>query len=404
MKIGQKFTLLSLITLLQVAQLCGTTSWNVEVDGTDTGNITQGVTVGTIIKKGTGTLNVSGLQYDVDGIEVDEGKVYVNDAPDLYITNSITGAFIPQPATLLSSILFNGAIYNDVIYWTKLMAFFVDVPTGTAYIENTIISPLLDKIGAGTANFMTKLITHYLKISAGIAIIRYDGVPSVSVQLGATLQPSTNLLNETGSAAIPNVTMISNGTISNTFGYAVEMLSLALEGFVLITNNASTVVDSLDATTAGGTISNADQLTLNGAQGNNPVTKEGIGTMIAAEDLSDSAIPLDVLSGTLQVVGNGKLPTAPVTIDATDGGSTFELSASDTAGIPTAGAVPGPMEVQSGCTLLVDANLTVPANTDAKDVFTGGLKMRPGSILELGDGVVWMRPINVGLLMAHSPS
>ncbi len=382
MKIGQKFTLLSLIALFQVAQLCGTT-WDVEVGTGDEADITKGVTVGTLVKKDGGRLKLSGLGYDVDHIKVDDGDVYVDNAPGIYLSDPF-GTFIAQPATLAAGIT----------YLAKLMAFIVDVPTGLAYVEDTITSPLLEKTGNGMANFITNLIIHYLKISAGGAIISQDGVPVFEVQLGGLLQGSSNL-------DIPTVTMIANGTINNASGYSVIIRTLVLEECVLSTDNASTVVDMLDASPSGGTIANTDHLIINGAAGDRPITKQALGTMTAAGDLSGATIPIDVLAGKLQVSGDGKLPTANVIIDATGGGSTFELSA-NLSGEVTAGAVPGYMEIQSGCVLEVDAGLTVPAANDANDVFTGGLKVASRAILKLGDGAVWKRAIHVGYTTPHS--
>lgn len=389
MKIGQKFTLLSLIALLQVAQLSATTL-NFEVDTGETGDLTKDITVNTLVKKGGGTLNINGPAYDIYYIQVDDGEAVVDDAPSLYLSDpsgvlGTVGAFLSQPATLTAG-----------TYLAKLMAFIVNVPTGQAYVENTITSPLLEKTGDGIADFITNLIIHYLKISAGSAIISQDGVPLFSVQLAGILTGSTDL-------SIPNVTMLDNGIISNTNSHSVTIEELVLADFMLSTANASTTVEMLDATPSGGTISNADHVILNGVSGDRPIIKQGVGTMTAAEDLSGATTSFDVLAGVLQVSGNGKLPTANMIINAAGGGSTFKLSA-NLSSEATAGAVPGYMEIQSGCILEVDAGLVVPANSSATDIFIGGLKMKENTTLKLGDGVRWSRPITVGNTISHVSS
>ena len=124
--------------------------------------------------------------------------------------------------------------------------------------------------------------------------------------------------------------------------------------------------------------------------------------MTAEQDLSNASMPIDVLKGILQVIGLGKLPTGDITIDNALGHeSVFKLSASNVAGIPLAGAVPGLMEIKSGCTLEVDADLSVPSASSVNDVFTGGLKMNGGSTLKLGNGVNFDRDIVVGTVVPH---
>lgn len=397
MKISQKLIFLFFLGLFHAAYGSGGTSLQVEVDGTDEASITKGFAVNKLIKIGDGKLNMEGIGYNMDYLKVLAGTVWVDDATDLYITDS-KGNFIDQPVLL-----------GPDLYTLKIMDMYVDVPTGYAEVSSPITVALLYKIGQGTANFTGGLVVHFLNIAAGTAIINSNDVPTKQVQLGSILQASSAL-------DIPNVSMIADGLISYVTNlainasqskYPVIIRDLVLQDFTLFTDNENTEIDNLDASTSGGTLSNADFVTLKGANGCFLFTKKGTGTVNVVGDLSGSSIPVTTQNGILQVSGAGKLPSAlvDISIGAQEGvatTSTFQLSAGLTPGAPNPGAVSGPMVVEPGCMLEVDPNLLVPAENDNNDVFMTGLTFLSNSTLKLGDGVVWRRPIKVGHEVPHT--
>lgn len=389
MKFSYKVMLLFFIALHQIVQIRAST-FNVVVDDGNEASLEAGLTVGTLVKQGGGQLDVSGAGYDINYIYVEAGTVYVNDATDLYLTKTSDGSYVDQPATLLASTL----------YSAKLFDFTVDVSSGSSEVGGVISVPLLIKTGSGTADFSAGLTVHYLKVSEGTAIINQSGVPAFQIQLATELQASSNL-------DIPDVILLNDATVNNSGGYSVKIGTLSLQSFNFSTSNSSTEVDQLDATLAGGTFSNADLLTLKGAQGSFPITKKDVGTVDVTGDLSGSTIAVTTQNGVLKVSSLGKLPTASVDISTgTDGlgfatSSTFLLSSSDVAGTPTAGAVPGAMTIESGCMLEIDSGVIVPAENSASDVFTGGLTVENNTILKLSNGANWGRSIVVGSNVPH---
>lgn len=383
MKISKKFISLSLLALFHVTQLSAS-EWNVEVNDSDVAYFTTGLTVHTLNKWGTGQLNITGGVYDMDFIDVKEGTVYVNGVSENYI-------YLIQPITLTAGEKYpvRKAILN------------VRVDTGeTGYDSGSITSAVVRKIGGGVAVFEgAGCEVGYLAVLDGVAVLNAAYlIPDISAQLGASIQANSDI-------SLPNVTMTADGSISSYLipeEYLVTIKDLVLAGFTLTTANKKTIVTMLDTSASGGTISNTDQVVLNGAKGSNLLTKLDSGLMTAEQDLSDASMPIDVLKGILQVIGLGKLPTGDIKIDNALGHeSVFKLSASNVAGIPLAGAVPGLMEIKSGCTLEVDADLSVPSASSVNDVFTGGLKMNGGSTLKLGNGVNFDRDIVVGTVVPH---
>jgi hypothetical protein len=366
MTIFQNFTLAFLITMVLADQLSAT-SLDVEVDGTDTSTISAGISAETLFKKGSGTLNLTGADYNLLYLTVNDGHVYVHDAPSLYLR---------QPVTL--------GVGSYITHYTQIN---LEVATGdSATITAPIIAAEVTKKGGGTLDFdCAGSIIDYLKIEDGTVIIdASDIIPAIELDLGGILRATTDL-------SIPKITMTSNGEIHST--NAITIGSLVLAGHILTTDIlGSTIVNSVDTSASGGTISNADTLTLNGAIGSNPLVKSGSGFILVIADLSGTSLPIDVVAGTMRVSGVGKLPAAAMTIGATGTvGAIFELC-SNTA----AGAVPGLMEVQQYGVLSVDDNISVPADHTAGDVFTGGLLFDSGSVLKLGAGSSWARDIVVG--------
>ena len=366
MTIFQNFTLAFLITMVLADQLSAT-SLDVEVDGTDTSTISAGISAETLFKKGSGTLNLTGADYNLLYLTVNDGHVYVHDAPSLYLR---------QPVTL--------GVGSYITHYTQIN---LEVATGdSATITAPIIAAEVTKKGGGTLDYdCAGSIIDYLKIEDGTVIIdASDIIPAIELDLGGILRATTDL-------SIPKITMTSNGEIHST--NAITIGSLVLAGHILTTDIlGSTIVNSVDTSASGGTISNADTLTLNGAIGSNPLVKSGSGFILVIADLSGTSLPIDVVAGTMRVSGVGKLPAAAMTIGATGTvGAIFELC-SNTA----AGAVPGLMEVQQYGVLSVDDNISVPADHTAGDVFTGGLLFDSGSVLKLGAGSSWARDIVVG--------
>jgi len=381
MKTFQKITLTILTVLAMVTQLSAT-SWEVEVDTPDTSTISSGVSVNTLRKTGGGQLNLTGTGYSVDYIQVEDGHVYVHDAPGLYLR---------QPVTL--------GLGRYITHYTQII---VEVATGdSSFIRAPIIAAEVTKQGGGTLEFdCVGSVINYLKIKGGRVIVdASDIIPAI----GLYFDGANCILEATTDINLPEVTLSFDGEIKST--KAVTMDSLILGGKVLTTDIiGDTIVNNLDASVSGGTISNADILTLNGATGSNKLTKNGSGLIQVIKDLSGALLPIDVGFGTLQVKSLGKLPSASVLIcsydsnsdGVVDAGSIFQLSASGVSGVPTAGAVPGPMVIQQYAQLSVDAGLAVPADSDAGDVFTGTLQFNSGSVLKLGDGSSWARDMTIG--------
>lgn len=414
MKFGQKFIFSSLLTLF-----CGvyggeeSTTLNIEVPAGEEAYLTEGFKVTTLVKKEDGKLNVSGLNYDMDFLDLQGGLVYADAATQWYITNS-EGDFIDQPVTLGQG---QAAGYALGMYTLKITTFDIDAMPGYSEVTNKIKVALLRKIGLGTTNFVLdeteKLCVHFFNIPSGAAIINSWGVPKKEIQLGSTLMASSAL-------DIPRVSLIANGIITYISGldnlgvdlnptstkYAVIIRKLIMQGYMLSTNNADTEIDLLSLTTAGGTLANADFVTLMGAEGHYPLLKKDIGTVNVIRDLSNSTIAITTRNGTLQLSDAGILPDAPVDIstgteDDEETTSVFQLSASTVPGVPMAGGVPGAMIIEKGCMLIVDANLTVPAEDSPADVFATGLQFLSGTTLKLGNGSVWGRRVNVGFDVPH---
>jgi hypothetical protein len=366
MKTFQKFALAILTTLTIVTQL--NASINIEVDGADTGTISTGITTETLFKKGSGLLELTGPGYDIGYITVQDGHVYVHDTnPEFYLRT---------PVTL--------GLGTYTTHYTQIN---IDVDTGdTSTIRAPIIAAEVTKKGGGTLNFdCLGSVIDYLKIEDGRVVVDADDIiPAIGLDLGGILEATTDI-------DIPEVTLTSNGSIYST--KAVTIDSLILAGYTLTTDvQGDTIVNKLDTSASGGTVANADTLTLNGATGSNPLIKAGSGFILVIADLHSASLPIDVVAGTMRVSGVGKLPTAAMTIGATGTvGAIFELC-SNTA----AGAVPGLMEVQQYAVLSVDDNIAVPAHGDSGDVFTGGLLFDSGSVLKLGVGSSWARDIVVG--------
>jgi len=414
MKFGQKFIFSSLFALLYgVYGGEGSTTLNVEVPVGEEGTISKGFKVTTLAKKEAGKLNVNGLGYDMDFLSLEDGTVYADAATDWYITNSV-GDFIDQPVLLGDG---QPAGYGLGLYTLKITEFDIYADPGYSEVANKIKVALLRKLGVGTTNFVLngteKLCVHFFNIPAGTAIINSWGVPHKEIQLGSTLMASSAL-------DIPRVSLIANGVITYISGldnlgtnlnpastkYAVTISKLILQGYQLSTDNASTLVNLLSLTTAGGTLANADFVTLMGAEGHYPLFKKNIGTVNVIRDLSNSTIAITTRNGTLQLSDAGKLPNAPVDIstgteDDEETTSVFQLSASTVPGVPMAGGVPGAMIIEKGCMLIVDANLTVPAEDSPEDVFATGLQFLSGTTLKLGNGSVWGRRVNVGFDVPH---
>ena len=370
MIIFQKFTLAFLTAMVLADQLSATSFLDVEVDGTDIGTISTGITTEILFKKGTGLLNLSGPDYDVKYITVQDGHVCVHDAPGLYLR---------QPVTL--------GLGTYITHYTQIN---LEVDAGDrATVRAPIIAAEVTKKGGGTLDFdCLGSIINYLKIQGGRVIVdASDIIPAI----GLYFDGASCILEATTDIDLPEVTLSFDGAINST--KAVTMDSLILGGKVLTTDIVGdTIVNNLDARVSGGTISNADTLTLNGATGSNKLTKDGSGLIQVIKDLSGALLPIDVIFGILQVRNLGKLPTAAMKIGATGTvGAIFELL-SNTA----AGAVPGLMEVQQYGVLSVGDNVSVPADTDANDVFAGGLLFDSGSVLKLGAGSSWARDITVG--------
>ena len=366
MTIFQNFTLAFLTTMVMADQLSAT-SLDVEVDGTDTSTISAGISAETLFKKGSGTLNLTGADYNLLYLTVNDGHVYVHDAPSLYLR---------QPVTL--------GVGRYTTHYTQIN---LEVDTGdSATITAPIIAAEVTKKGGGTLAFdCVGSIIDYLKIEDGTVIIdASDIIPAIALDLGGILEATTDI-------EIPQVNLTNNGEIDSTHAVTIDRLVLA--GYILTTDVlGNTIVNNLDTSASGGTISNADTLTLNGATGSNTLVKAGPGFILVTVNLSGASLPIDVVAGTLRVSDAGRLPTAAVTIGATGTvGAIFELC-SNTA----AGAVPGLMEVQQYGVLSVDDNISVPADSDAGDVFTGGLQFDSGSVLKLGAGSSWARDIVVG--------
>ncbi len=369
MKTFQKNMLTILTVLVMVTQLSAT-SWEVEVDTPDTSTISSGISVNTLRKTGGGQLNITGTGYSVDYIQVEDGHVYVHDAPGLYLR---------QPVTL--------GLGRYITHYTQIN---LEVATGhSSFIRAPIIAAEVTKQGGGTLEFdCVGSVINYLKIKGGRVIVdASDIIPAI----GLYFDGANCILEATTDINLPEVTLSFDGEIKST--KAVTMDSLIFGGKVLTTDIVGdTIVNNLDASVSGGTISNADTLTLNGATGINKLTKDGSGLIQVIKDLSGALLPIDVIFGILQVRNLGKLPTAAMKIGATGTvGAIFELL-SNTA----AGAVPGPMEVMQYGVLSVGDNVSVPTDTDVNDVFAGGLVFDSGSVLKLGNGSSWARNMTIG--------
>ena len=306
----------------------------------------------------------------------------MHDAPSLYLR---------QPVTL--------GVGRYTTHYTQIN---LEVDTGdSSFIRAPIIAAEVTKQGGGTLEFdCVGSVINYLKIRGGRVIV---DVSDIIPAIGLYFDGANCILEATTDINLPEVTLSFNGEIKST--KAVTMDSLILGGNVLTTDiHGDTIVNNLDTSVSGGTISNADILTLNGATGSNKLTKNGSGLIQVTRDLSGALLPIDVGFGTLQVKSLGKLPSASVLIcsydsnsdGVVDAGSIFQLSASEVSGVPTAGAVPGPMVIQQYAQLSVDAGLAVPADSDAGDVFTGTLKFNSGSVLKLGHGSSWARDMTIG--------
>ena len=370
MIIFQKFTLAFLTAMVLADQLSATSFLDVEVDGTDIGTISTGITTETLFKKGTGLLNLTGSGYDVKYITVEDGHVYVDGASGLYLI---------QPVTL--------GLGTYITHYTQIN---LEVDAGDrATVRAPIIAAEVTKKGGGTLDFdCLGSIINYLKIQGGRVIVdASDIIPAI----GLYFDGASCILEATTDINLPQVTLSFDGEIKST--NAVTMNSLILGGKVLTTDIVgNTIVNNLDTSASGGTIANADTLTLNGATGSNLLIKSGSGYILVVVDLHSASLPIDVVEGTMRVSGVGKLPTAAMKIGATGTvGAIFELL-SNTA----AGAVPGLMEVQQYGVLSVGDNVSVPTDTDVNDVFTGGLVFDSGSVLKLGAGSSWARDITVG--------
>ncbi len=371
MIIFQKFTLAFLTAMVLADQLSATSFLDIEVDGTDSGTISTGITTETLFKKGTGLLNLTGSGYDVKYITVQGGHVHV---PDMG-----TGLYLTTPVTL--------GVGRYITHYTQIN---LEVATGdSSFIRAPIIAAEVTKQGGGTLEFdCLGSIINYLKIQGGRVIVdASDIIPAI----GLYFDGASCILEATTDINLPQVTLSFDGEIKST--NAVTMNSLILGGKVLTTDIVgNTIVNNLDTSASGGTIANADTLTLNGATGSNLLIKSGSGYILVVVDLHSASLPIDVVEGTMRVSGVGKLPTAAMKIGATGTvGAIFELL-SNTA----AGAVPGLMEVQQYGVLSVGDNVSVPTDTDVNDVFTGGLVFDSGSVLKLGAGSSWARDITVG--------
>ncbi|MEI7493148.1 MAG: hypothetical protein WCJ92_00940 [Alphaproteobacteria bacterium] len=369
MTIFQNFTLAFLTTMVMAGQLSAT-SLDVEVDGTDTGTISAGITTETLFKKGSGLLDLTGPDYNIDYITVQDGHVYVHGAPGLYLR---------QPVTL--------GLGRYITHYTQIN---LEVDTGdSSRVTAPIIAAEVTKKGGGTLDFdCVGSIIDYLRIQGGRVIVdASDIIPAI----GLYFDGANCILEATTDINLPEVTLSFDGAINST--KAVTMDSLILGGKVLTTDIVGdTIVNNLDTSASGGTIANADTLTLNGATGSNLLIKSGSGYILVVVDLHSASLPIDVVEGTMRVSGVGKLPTAAMTIGATGSvGAIFELCSNT-----VAGAVPGLMEVQQYGVLSVDDNISVPAAHTAGDVFTGGLLFDSGSVLKLGAGSSWARDIVVG--------
>jgi hypothetical protein len=369
MNITQRFTLAILTALVMLSQL-NATSINIQVDGADTAAISAGISTETLFKKGSGLLELTGAGYDIGYITVEDGHVYVRDTnPQLYLRT---------PVTL--------DIGRYITHYTQIN---LEVDTGdSSRLTAPVIAADVTKKGGGTLDFdCSGSIIDYLRIQGGRVIVdASDIIPAI----GLYFEGANCILDATTDINLPEVTLSFDGAINST--KTVTMDSLILGGKVLTTDIlGNTIVNNLDTSASGGTISNADTLTLNGAIGSNPLVKSGSGFILVTVNLSGASLPIDVVAGTLRVSDAGRLPTAAVTIGATGTvGAIFELC-SNTA----AGAVPGLMEVQQYGVLSVDDNISVPADHTAGDVFTGGLKFDSGSVLKLGAGSFWARDIVV---------
>jgi hypothetical protein len=372
MNIFQNFTLTFLAAMVIAGQLSAT-SLDVVVYENETGTISTGITTETLVKKGSGTLDLTGPGYNIDYITVQGGHVSVHDAVGLYLR---------QPVTL--------GVGKYITHYTQIN---IEVNTAdSSRVTAPIIAAEVTKKGGGTVTFdCLESIIDYLKIQGGRVVVdAADIIPAI----GLYFDGESCILEATTDIDLPEVTLSFDGAINST--KAVTMDSLILGDKVLTTDIlGDTIVNNLDASVSGGTISNADTLTLNGATGSNLLVKSGSGLILVIADLKASLLPIDVVAGTMRVSGAGKLPTAAIKIGATGNVGAFFEVLSNTA----PGAVPGLMEVQQYGVLSVNDSISVPADHTAGDVFTGGLLFGSGSVLKLGDGSSWARSITVGTVL-----
>ena len=112
--------------------------------------------------------------------------------------------------------------------------------------------------------------------------------------------------------------------------------------------------------------------------GDNILTKTGLGTLLVANDRSNSSAPMTVSAGTLDVGSSGVLPTATLNVGST---GTLLLERS------TASTAPGATSINSGGTLKTTVAIGV-ANT-----FSGGVTFHSGAVLDLGGD--WAQNITV---------
>lgn len=184
---------------------------------------------------------------------------------------------------------------------------------------------------------------------------------------------------------------INNGLIqasnASALGAAIDFTGGNLE----VLASSDVLLPAVTMTAAAVMTSDANAISrIDNASGAGAMTLAGVGTHIAAGNLSACTSDVNVGLGTdspVYQVGGASTAT-PAGTTTVLGGAVLELV--DVA----ASSVTGVTEVQDGGTVLVDASLNVPA-TGTSDIFANTLKFNANSTLILGNGARWSRPIEV---------
>lgn len=204
--------------------------------------------------------------------------------------------------------------------------------------------------------------------------------------------PGTLLIEGVTAAAFANLE-ISGGTVkfNDTNSMPVGNITFdTIDGNVLEVNAAGANVPVLTMTNAGQLLCDTQVNLVGVPVGEGVLSVNGAGPATVASDLSASSTPMAVMSGaTVQIGGASKLPGTSSPAFTVDG--LLEITS-----LPAAGAIGGSTVIEAAGTLKVDDSITVPG-LGGSDIFNASnLTFKDGATLELGNGVVWNRPITVG--------